>query len=94
MSLFKKIINKLIYKKLSIATAESCTGGLLAYSFIKNKDSSKVFNGGFISYSNKLKISAHVCCHPRANIKKIKSFFPKISLSQGDTAKKIKNAKC
>ena len=57
MSLFKKIINKLIYKKLSIATAESCTGGLLAYSFIKNKDSSKVFNGGFISYSNKLKIS-------------------------------------
>ena len=44
--------------------------------------------------SNKLKISAHVCCHPRTDIKKMKHFFPKISLGQGDTVKKIKNAKC
>jgi len=56
MSLFKKIINKLIVKKLSISTVESCTGGLLAYSFIKNKDSSKIFKGGYITYSNDLKI--------------------------------------
>ena len=43
---------------------------------------------------NKLKIKVHVCCHPRANIKKIKKFFPNISLSKGDTIKHIKNAKC
>ena len=56
MSLSKKILNKLILQNISISTAESCTGGLLAYSFVKNKDSSKVFKGGYISYSNEMKI--------------------------------------
>ena len=56
MSLSKKILNKLIKKNLSVSTAESCTGGLLAYNFIKNKDSSKIFKGGYITYSNEMKI--------------------------------------
>ena len=56
MSLSKKLLHKLIKKKISVSTAESCTGGLLAYSFIKNKDSSKVFKGGYITYSNEMKI--------------------------------------
>ena len=56
MSLSKKILNKLIMKNISVSTAESCTGGLLAYNFTKNKDSSKVFKGGYITYSNDLKI--------------------------------------
>jgi PncC family amidohydrolase len=56
MHLSKKILNKLIEKNISVSTAESCTGGLLAYSFVKNKDSSKVFKGGNITYSNEMKI--------------------------------------
>ena len=56
MSLYKKILNKLISKNISISVAESCTGGLLAYSFTKNKESSKIFIGGYVTYSNKLKI--------------------------------------
>ena len=56
MSLSKKILNKLIERNISVSTAESCTGGLLAYSFVKNKDSSKVFKGGYITYSNEMKI--------------------------------------
>ena len=56
MPLYKKILTKLINKNISISTAESCTGGLLAYSFIKNKGSSKIFQGGYITYSNELKI--------------------------------------
>ena len=56
MSLSKKILNKLILQNISISTAESCTGGLLAYNFVKNIDSSKVFKGGFITYSNEMKI--------------------------------------
>ena len=56
MPLSKKILNKLIERNISVSTAESCTGGLLAYSFIKNKDSSKVFKGGYITYSNEIKI--------------------------------------
>ena len=57
MHSYKKILNKFIDKKLSISTAESCTGGLLAYSFTRNKDSSKVFKGGYITYSNLSKIN-------------------------------------
>ena len=56
MSLSKKILNKLIMKNISVSTAESCTGGLLAYNFVKNTDSSKVFKGGYITYSNEMKI--------------------------------------
>ncbi len=56
MYLYKKIIRKLIADNITIATAESCTGGLLAYSITKNKDSSKIYRGGYISYSNELKI--------------------------------------
>ena len=56
MPLSKKILNKLIEKNISVSTAESCTGGLLAYSFVKNKDSSKVFKSGYITYSNEMKI--------------------------------------
>ena len=43
-------------KNISVSTAESCTGGLLAYNFVKNKDSSKIFKGGYITYSNEMKI--------------------------------------
>ena len=64
MSLYKKLLNKLINKKISISTAESCTGGLLAYSFIKNQDSSKIFRAGYITYSNELKIK-------ELNVKKV-----------------------
>jgi PncC family amidohydrolase len=56
MSLSKKILNKLILKNISVSIAESCTGGLLAYNFVKNTDSSKVFKGGYITYSNEMKI--------------------------------------
>ena len=56
MSLSKKILNKLIMKNISISTAESCTGGLLGYYFVKNINSSKVFKGGYITYSNEMKI--------------------------------------
>ena len=56
MPLSKKILNKLIIKNISVSTAESCTGGLLAYNFVKNTDSSKVFKGGYITYSNEMKI--------------------------------------
>ena len=57
MPLFRKILTKLINKSISISTAESCTGGLLAYSFTKNSGSSKIFHGGYITYSNQLKVN-------------------------------------
>ena len=56
MSSYKKTLNKLIKKNISISTAESCTGGLLASSITKIRDSSKIYLGGYVTYSNELKI--------------------------------------
>ena len=50
-----KLFNILIKKNLSIATAESCTGGLIAQAITNNPGSSKVFNTGLVTYSNKSK---------------------------------------
>ena len=52
----KKIVNRLIKKKLTISTAESCTGGLLSSAFISAAGSSKVFKLGLVTYSNQSKI--------------------------------------
>tara|TARA_B100000989_G_scaffold1896_1_gene1201 strand:- start:386 stop:844 length:459 start_codon:yes stop_codon:yes gene_type:complete len=50
------LIKKLIKKKLKISFAESCTGGMLAKSITSISGASKVFNMGFITYSNQAKI--------------------------------------
>ena len=55
MPIIKKIIDKLIKKNISIAVAESCTGGLIANTITKHSGVSKIFSFGIISYSNKAK---------------------------------------
>ena len=52
---YKKIINNLIKKKLSISFAESCTGGQLSKIFTDIPDISKIFDMALITYSNKSK---------------------------------------
>jgi len=42
-------------KPLTVATAESCTGGLLAKYLTDESGSSAYFHGGFVTYSNKSK---------------------------------------
>ena len=41
--------------KQSITTAESCTGGLISYMITKVPNSSDIFNGAIVSYSNNIK---------------------------------------
>ena len=50
------LVKKLIKKKLKISFAESCTGGMLASSITSINGASKIFNLGFITYSNQAKI--------------------------------------
>ncbi len=52
----KKLFLILKRKKLKLAVAESCTGGLLASSITSLSGASKVFNLGLITYSNQAKI--------------------------------------
>jgi len=54
--LLNKIYLKLIEKNYKIATAESCTGGLIGHNLTNISGSSNYFDRGIISYSNESKI--------------------------------------
>ena len=56
MSLNKRIITLLKRKKLKLAIAESCTGGMLSSSFTSISGASKVFLIGLVTYSNQAKM--------------------------------------
>ena len=56
-NLANKIIKKLIQKKLKISFAESCTGGMLSSTITSVSGSSKIFDFGVVTYSNKAKIN-------------------------------------
>jgi len=55
MELAKKIIADCTAQSIKIATAESCTGGLIAAAFTEISGSSAVFECGFVTYSNEAK---------------------------------------
>ena len=56
--LSQKVVRLLKKKRFKISFAESCTGGLLSSSITSINGSSKVFEIGFVTYSNKSKISS------------------------------------
>ncbi len=51
----ENVVNLLIERNKKIATAESCTGGLMSELITKVPNSSKVFEIGITSYSNRIK---------------------------------------
>lgn len=55
MSIEKQTVELLKSKKLKLATAESCTGGLLSKRITDVSGSSEVFEGGVVCYSNRFK---------------------------------------
>ncbi len=55
MSLNKKVISLIKKKKIKLAIAESCTGGMLSSAITSVSGSSKVFTMGLVTYSNQAK---------------------------------------
>ena len=55
MTTAEKLVKALIEKKLTCATAESCTGGGVGYAITGVAGASAVFWGGIISYDNSVK---------------------------------------
>ncbi len=55
--LAEHVINTANNKGITIATAESCTGGGIGVALTAISGSSSVFEGGIISYSNDIKIN-------------------------------------
>ncbi|SCX78103.1 nicotinamide-nucleotide amidase [Pseudobutyrivibrio sp. AR14] len=50
------IVDRLASKNMTVATAESCTGGLIASSIVDIAGASDCFNEGYITYSNEAKM--------------------------------------
>ena len=55
--ILQSVSSMLTKNKLKIATAESCTGGLIAHTLTNISGSSDFFERGIVSYSNQAKIS-------------------------------------
>ena len=51
------VVSKLRERHLIIATAESCSGGLLAHRLTNVPGASEIFTHGFVTYANEAKIS-------------------------------------
>ena len=52
----KRLVRELAKKGITVGTAESCTGGLIAKSITDVSGSSAVLRGGFVTYTNEIKI--------------------------------------
>ena len=86
-NLVNKLIKRLIKKKLKIAFAESCTGGMLSSTITSASGSSKVFNLGLITYSNKTK--TNILKVPKKIIKKYGAVSNECCLSMVKNLSKI-----
>lgn len=54
-SLEEKVVCSLAEKKMTVTTAESCTGGLIAGTLVNVAGASDVLNEGYVTYSNEAK---------------------------------------
>ena len=52
------VVERLIARGSTLATAESCSGGLIAHLLTNVSGASQVFVGGVVAYSNEVKMSA------------------------------------
>ena len=87
MDKLKKIVSSLKRKKLKIALAESCTGGMLSSAITSVSGSSKVFTLGLVAYSNQSKTK--VLKVPKNIIRKYGSVSEQVCLTMVKNLNKI-----
>ena len=91
MSLNKKIISLIKRKKMKLAIAESCTGGMLSSGITSVSGSSKIFTMGLVTYSNQAKTS--ILKVPQKLIKKNGAVSVQCCLAMVNNLSKISNSK-
>ena len=91
MNLNKKIISLIKRKKMKLAIAESCTGGMLSNAITSVSGSSKVFTMGLVTYSNQAKIS--ILKVPQKIIKKYGAVSVQCCLAMVNNLNKISRSK-
>ena len=91
MGLNQKIVSLLKRKKLKIAVAESCTGGMLSSAITSVSGSSKVFTLGLVTYSNQAKTG--ILKVPKKIINKYGAVSVQCCLAMVNNLSKISKAK-
>ena len=91
MSLNKKIISLIKRKKMKLAIAESCTGGMLSSAITSVSGSSKVFTMGLVTYSNQAKTG--ILKIPQKIIKKYGAVSVQCCLAMVNNLSKISQSK-
>ena len=91
MGLNKKIISLIKRKRMKLAIAESCTGGILSSSITSVSGSSKIFTMGLVTYSNRAKTS--ILKVPQKIIKKYGAVSVQCCLAMVNNLSKISNSK-
>ena len=91
MTLNKKIVLLLRKKKLKIAIAESCTGGMLSSAITSVSGSSNVFTIGLVTYSNQAKID--LLKVPKKILKKFGAVSVQCCLAMVNNLSKISKSK-
>ena len=59
-NIWEEIVKKLIEKKLTISTMESCTGGGIANEITNISGASEVLKVSYVTYSNEAKIKLNI----------------------------------
>ena len=91
MNINEKIVFLLKRKKLRLAVAESCTGGMLSSAITSVSGSSKIFTTGLVTYSNQAKIS--ILKIPKQIINKHGAVSVQCCLAMVNNLSKISKAK-
>ncbi len=91
MSLNRKIISLIKRKRMKLAIAESCTGGMLSSDITSVSGSSKIFTMGLVTYSNQAK--KNILKVPQKIIKKYGAVSVQCCLSMVNNLSKISKSK-
>ncbi|MDU1905310.1 MAG: CinA family nicotinamide mononucleotide deamidase-related protein [Dysgonomonas sp.] len=84
--------NYLLEKRLTLSTAESCTGGNIAHLITTISGSSRYFNGSIVSYSNDAK--SNVLGVSSSDIEKEGAVSETVVLQMARGAQKVLNTDC
>ena len=83
-NIWEEIVKKLIEKKLTISTMESCTGGGIANEITNISGASEVLKVSYVTYSNEAKIKFGV---PEKIIEKYTVYSKETAIEMAKAAK-------
>ena len=79
-------------KKKTLGIAESCTGGLVSHRITNVQGSSRYFKGGFIAYSDEVKMS--VLSVPREMIRKHGAVSRQVARAMAEGVRRVLRTDC